>query len=209
MNQEMKWFSSVMVLCTCQVVFALPLSYQFTNIGQSFSGDSFARGINNLGQVVGNYQDSNRKDRAFLWDSKTGVQDLGPGIAKSINDRGEVIIKNGSTAYHWYKGAMTEIGSVGSGGDVYKINNQGQVVGSYYEGGNSIMKGFVWKDGIITSIGSLGGPTGSSNAIGINDYGTVVGWSSSTDTNYHMIYWGEGSMWDMGYYYDDPGNEVC
>jgi probable HAF family extracellular repeat protein len=204
MNQGIKWLSSIVVLCTCPVIFALPLSYEFTNLGQWLSGHSYARGINNLGQVVGNYQDANRKDRAFLWDPKTGVRDLGPGIANSINDRGEVIIKNGSSAYHWYNGTMTEIGSVGSGGEVYKINNQGQVVGNNYEGGNSTMKGFVWKDGITTYIGSLVGPTGSSNAISINDYGTVVGWSSSTDTNKHMIYWGDGAMWDMGYYYDDP-----
>lgn len=190
-----------MVLCTCQVVFALPLSYQFTNIGQSFSGDSFARGINNLGQVVGNYQDSNREDRAFLWDPKTGVQDLGPGIAKSINDRGEVIIKNGSTAYHWYKGTTTEMTSLGSHGEIYKINNRGQVVGDY-EGDDYVMKGFIWQNGITTHIGSLAGPAGESNAISINDSGTVVGWSSSSDKLIHMIYWEDGSLYDAGYYYD-------
>jgi probable HAF family extracellular repeat protein len=203
MNQRTKWFSSIVVLCTCPVIFALPLSYQFTDIGQLFSGNSYARGINNLGQVVGNYKDSKGKDRAFLWDSITGVRELGPGIAKSINDRGEVIIQNGSTAYHWYNGTTNEMKSLGAGGDIYKINNQGQVVGVDYEGGNSIMKGFVWKDGITTYIGSLGGPSVSSNAVSINDYGTVVGWSSLTGPQEHLIYWGDGAMYDMGFYYDD------
>jgi probable HAF family extracellular repeat protein len=73
------------------------LSYQTTDLG-TLPGNtsSYAYGINNSGQVVGQSYFGG-PGRAFLWDATSGMQDLGtlPGdctsYARGINDSGQVV----------------------------------------------------------------------------------------------------------------------
>jgi len=77
--------------------------YTLTDLG-TLGGDSWAYRVNNHGQVVGTSSRSDGIGRAFLWDTASGMRDLGTlggehdpnhGLedarATAINDRGEVV----------------------------------------------------------------------------------------------------------------------
>ena len=163
-----------------------------------------AYGINNAGQVVG--VSSSPTNRAFMW--QNGVMtDLGvpAGAAASvksrgvgINDAGQVVVNtensNGSDprAFILQNGVMTSLGSLpgGSGASyAHDINSSGQVVGN-----SSAPTGgaFMWQNGVMTNLGSLPGAS-SSNALGINTAGQVVGHSGG-----RAFMWQNGVMSDLG-----------
>lgn len=137
--------------------------------------------LNDRGQVVG----MNSKLHAFLWQNGM-MTDLGilPGRpyseAVAINERGQVIGNSyatkdeygsvsGSRAFVWWKGKITAIGSPAVK-ETYAaaINERGQVVGT--SGGH----GFLWRNGKMTSLGTLPGRP-YSDAVAINERGQVVG----------------------------------
>jgi probable HAF family extracellular repeat protein len=94
-------------------------------------GEGVAYGINDIGQVVGDF-DGN----AFLWEKGMAIEigTLGgeESFAYDINNTGQVVgastIADGSLhAFIWENGIMTDLGE----GEAFAINNAGQVVGSY------------------------------------------------------------------------------
>jgi probable HAF family extracellular repeat protein len=54
---------------------------------------------------------------------------------------------------------------------------------------------FLWRDGRMTDLGTLGGPF--SRALGVNDRGQVVGISSTADGELHAFLWQAGQMIDL------------
>ncbi len=55
------------------------------------------------------------------------------------------------------------------------------------------MRGFIYEDGVMTALGTLGGT--ESTATGINDSGVVCGWSAKSDTiDRHAFRYSEGVM---------------
>jgi probable HAF family extracellular repeat protein len=71
-----------------------------------------------------------------------------------------------------------ESGHPGGGSQATDISPLGVIVGwSYLTPGDYDTHAFVWKDGVMTDIGTLGGR--SSMAAGINRGGAVVGWSNT------------------------------
>jgi probable HAF family extracellular repeat protein len=57
---------------------------------------------------------------------------------------------------------------------------------------------FLWRDGVMTDLGTLGGFT--SAASGINDKGQVVGYSDTPTSNgeLHGVLWDHGKVTDLG-----------
>ena len=87
-------------------------------------GKSFAYGMNNNGQVVGQviYGSSPSDSVAFLWDSVDGMQQIDGHIAYDINDSGQIVGPSG----------VLQLDSSGAGwslGNPRGVNDTGQVVG--------------------------------------------------------------------------------
>ncbi len=74
--------------------------------------------------------------------------------------------------------------------NVAALNNFGQVVGT---SGNHA---FLWENGIMTDLGTLGGSSSVANAI--NDKGQVVGESTTASGEKHAFLWDNGLMKDLG-----------
>jgi probable HAF family extracellular repeat protein len=125
--------------------------------------------------------------RAFLWDEKNGMQDIGTlggpdAFAPLINERGQIAGFSYTSElavdpFLWEKGVITDLGTLGGTfgiiGGPFALNNRGQVVGQSNLAGDQTFHPFLWDKGTLTDLGTLGGPCGSSNAI--NEEGAVVG----------------------------------
>jgi probable HAF family extracellular repeat protein len=147
---------------------------------------SVANGINNLGDVVGAYN-----DQAALWHGamKTILPDLGAGetVAFDINDSGQIVgssryVRGGAhRAVEWIDGKITDLGTLPgyTEGFAYAINAAGAIVGASQGGGLLPNHAIMWIDGKPIDLGTLRGP--QSAARDINDEGWVVG---SSDTGY-------------------------
>jgi probable HAF family extracellular repeat protein len=89
---------------------------------------------------------------------------------------------NGLTSTGWSQ----EAGWIDSGGQFTilpysqssprAINASGQVAGYYFDNGGAQTHAFLYSNGQITQLGSLGGAT--SGAVSLNDQGQVVGWAT-------------------------------
>jgi probable HAF family extracellular repeat protein len=127
------------------------------------------------------------------------VTDLGTsGAANAVNNRGWVVgfaHDPDSTvfrAFLWQNGAATDLGTLGGpNGAAASLNERGEVTGlaetstpdplgedSCGFGTHLICLPFVWKDGLMTPLPTLGGNNGF--ATGINNQGQVVGGAENT-----------------------------
>jgi probable HAF family extracellular repeat protein len=125
---------------------------QVTDLG-TFAGaaNSWANGVNNVGQVVGFSGNSINDYHAFLWDAVNGMQDLGTlggvrSYANAINDAGQIVgfaaLPSGiQHAFLYDSGVMTDLNDLippDSGWEVYQasgINSSGQIVGEGFHNG--------------------------------------------------------------------------
>ena len=140
-----------------------------------------ALGINNLGQIVGRYDDSAKNGDGFL-DSGgtfTSIAVLGAletTEAWGINDTGQIVgdYEDGTSSIQGYlysDGKFTNIEFPGATPHrAHGINDAGQIVGYYDVGTNYIPHGFLYADGIYTQIGV---PGGIYRGEGINNEGQV------------------------------------
>jgi probable HAF family extracellular repeat protein len=157
-----------------------------------------AYGVNDSGQVVGQYRRADNMFRAFIWQNGT-MQDLNIGdssvgnIAYSINDNGVVAGAYGSRWGFVLKNGATSLLPTLSG-DIgvlpYAINNHDVAAGKSFGTGTPHLSAVDWTSGSVASLG-LGG--NQSWASAINDNGLIIG---QCDTG--------GFLWDAGSlsYYD-------
>ncbi len=185
--------------------------YTITDLGAldadtSYYGDtSYATGINNLGQVVG----QSGRD-AFLWENGRMI-DLGTlggpySWANGLNDAGQVVGASwpagyeGGHAFLWEKGKMTDLGTLRdprSYSDAYAINASGQIVGDTATKDSTSLHAFLWERGKMTDLGTGGGL--GSVARAINDQGQIVGGSiTSPEGAGHALVWENGQAYDLG-----------
>lgn len=163
--------------------------------------------------------------RAFLWHNGS-MQDLGTlggndASAAVVNEKGQVAgysftntTPNDTTGiptvhpFLWKNGMMRDLGSLGGtlsvpgsfnlapGGQV--LNDSGNVAGTSMLAGDEVWHAFVWSNGTMIDLGTLGGST--SDAVAINNKGQVIGRAKVTDTPFvrHAFVWEKGEMTDLG-----------
>ena len=133
----------------------------------------------------------------FFWDRSTGMLDIGTfggtcGVPNALNNRGQVAGQSylaGNLVAHaflWQKSANPPLKDLGTlGGDnagALWLNDAGAVVG-YADlppsppgctGLTCVHHAFLWKNGVITDLGSIGTDP-CSRALSINSRGQIVG----------------------------------
>lgn len=168
---------------------------------------SWARGINNNGQVVGSAGTSNGYEHAALWQNG-GIQDLGTingseSIAEDINDSGQIVgiayVSSGGGAaghaFFWDKGSMLDLNMPGDNfSEAVAINNIGQIIGDSINGNYSPCVSSIWPRGQF-SMQYL--TYKSSHACGINNNGQVVGYYNAPDQSSIACVWQNGTMIDL------------
>jgi probable HAF family extracellular repeat protein len=194
------------------------------------SGDDV---INDRGQIIGASTRRNSfNDRGFLW-ANGRMRDLGAFAGGdtnvvAINELGQVIgtSRTGRSssdgnwavrrAFVWQKGKMRDLGTLGGEEGAFTttveaINDRGQIVGdSTIEGTSihtsSLSRAFLWANGKMRDLGTLGGP--QSQARAINNRGHVIGWAETSAKRpdgwpvQHAFLWQNGVIRDLGLWSD-------
>ena len=183
-----------------------PGPYAVTDLGIFGNVQSaHANDVNEAGQVVGY-----AGNRAFIWQNGvlTALPTLGgtAGMAEAINGNGQIAGTStlttpptGGRAVLWDNGGITNLTPALGQGETSSangINDTGEIVGTM----NSTP--FIWRNGVITPLGDLGGG-GPGTAFDINNAGQAVG-SSYTGQTPHAFLWENGVMTDLGVL---PGDE--
>ncbi|MEM7049501.1 MAG: hypothetical protein AAF604_07580 [Acidobacteriota bacterium] len=141
------------------------------------------RGVNNLGEIVGEYEGSDGIRHAFARLGGTLINVDVPGAAESrargINDLGEIVGHYDDTtgSRHGFRrstaGAYSTLDFPGAVSTVTGgINNTGDVVGTYFDAGGS-PHGFVWTAGVFEPC-DVPGAAGTLS-VGINEAGRLTG----------------------------------
>jgi probable HAF family extracellular repeat protein len=177
-----------------------------TDLGQSSTGGV---AINNAGQIAGNAPIGlNGSDHAVLWTSgqRRDLGTLGGPLSQAtgLNNPGQVVgyayVSNSIHAgFLWQNGVMTRLDS----SNPVSINDAGHIA-SQGVGANGQTHAFVRQGGVVTALGTLGGPTSQPTAI--NNAGQVVG-VSDTPTGPRGFVWQDGVMsalQSLGGSYDFP-----
>jgi probable HAF family extracellular repeat protein len=171
------------------------------------------------------------QSHAFMW-REGKMQDLGTlggpdSVAFFVNERGQVagtsdvdyasnVVTGGPTVHPflWRNGRMIDLVAHapagmfgGTYGSITGLNDRGQVAGIMNLTGDLTWRSFLWDEGEITDLGTLGGVITA--AEGLNSAGHVVGRSDVTaiceacppgdkKQLHHPFLWKDGVMVDLG-----------
>ena len=173
---------------------------------------SMAYDINQRGQVVGRYVDSNRNTRAFIH-SGAGLLDLGTlgggrAVARAINDNGVVVgeaynASGHDRAFSYASGVMSDLGSFGGPVATAAGINQAGVIVGHATRPDETGAAFRLGAGGMESLGALPGGGSYGQGLAVNASGQVAGVSgfgSYGPPNYptHAFLFANGVMHDLG-----------
>jgi probable HAF family extracellular repeat protein len=160
---------------------------QIRNLGTLGGRESAAQSTNNRGQIVGFAVNTAPDPYSFL-------DFLALGSPDGTQTR----------AFLW-DGVMHDLGTLGGpDGNAVNINERGQVTGFSYTNfipnpttGIPTLAPFLWENGSMLNLGTLGGTVGS--PVRINQRGQVAGTSNlAGDQAAHPFLWDRGVLRDLG-----------
>lgn len=172
-----------------------------------------AYAVNERGQVVGWSYPAPK--RASLWESgrATNLGTLGgeSSSALAINEQGEIVGRSQVDggfwhAFLWQNGEMRDLGTLPGWPHSYAvgINDERQVIGSNWgnagrycgeripERRDAPTRAFLWQDGEMLDLGTLGGA--HTIAYAINGSGLVVGASQTAGGRWRAFVWQTGAL---------------
>jgi probable HAF family extracellular repeat protein len=163
------------------------------DLGTLGGPDSWAAAINEGGQVVG-----------WSYVNSTPNANNGDTCAPNVPTQDPFL---------WQDGRMIDLGTFGGtcgyvgsaaapGGGA--INSRGQVIGTSNLAGNQSHHAFLWNEGALTDLGTLGG--NNAEAYWINGAGDIVGRADvrGPKQNHHGFLWKNGVMTDLGVPHGQP-----
>lgn len=176
-----------------------------TPLGRVHAG---ARGVNDLGQVVGLTNEADLDGRAFMWQQGSGHLDLGTlggnlSHAMAINNAGTVVGMSTTPswdghAFAYYGGVMHDIHQLGLGSEALAISPNGTIVGNWL-GADLNGYAFIYRDGVMHDLDPMHIAV---YANGVNDAGQVVGQGPIPGLgefpDHHAVLWQDGVMHDLG-----------
>lgn len=134
------------------------------------------------------------------------------GVGIGFSETGRRDRRNGYPAAHavlFDHGRVVDLGTLpgGTSSIGLDINDRGQVAGFANNGvpdahsmlpWNTQTRSFIWQDGTMRDLGTLGGPDASTASM--NEHGQIVGNSNTeaTGTVVHPFLWSDGHMRDLG-----------
>jgi probable HAF family extracellular repeat protein len=183
----------------------------FRNLGSLGGGFSSPNALNEAGQVVGESYTSAGDAHAFLWQNGV-MRDLGTlgapfqsgqvrSTATGVNAIGQIVgwaptsddPIGSRRAFLWQNGRMTRLASLDRVFSMAAgINDVSRVVGGF---GSPNTKAFRWAEGVVRSLGTLGGTSSSATAI---SGGRIVGWSYNASGQQRGFLWQSGVMTNLG-----------
>jgi probable HAF family extracellular repeat protein len=190
------------------------------DLGTLGGPDAIPITVNDVGQIAGfSYTNSTPNHTTgiptldpFLWENGRMIDlgSLGGTISvgddgPDVNNRGQVVDQSnlaGDIYFHPYlwtrPGPIQDLGTLGGNyGDAKKITDSGEVVGWATNAGDQAVLAFLWKDGVMTNLGTVDGDP-CSIALGIiSSKLQIVGVSWDCTTFLHAFLWENGSIVDL------------
>ena len=180
----------------------IPLDlHPFESLGVSGVND-----INNVGQIVGGWDDIGRPDSGGAFVRQDGLVIILPSLggwtgATAVNDVGQIVgwsavaVEENRRAVLWQNGELIELGTYPDGMVSYAqdINEVGQIVGTgALVGTSGSRRATLWQGGAMINLGTLSGGS-QSFGVAINKAGQIVGWADEDGA----IFADRAAMWQQ------------
>jgi len=181
------------------------------DLGTLGGNESYASAINNDAQIACSSQISTGRWRAAIYENgqmrklRTFSGSSWNATSGDINSSGQVVGYSdvvGGSPWHaclWADDTITDLGTLpGTSKSIAKgINDNGQIVGDSYVKSSKYL-GFIYEDGVMSGIGSLGFSPDWTIALAISNNGQIIGYSKTTDGHKHAFVYEDGIITDLG-----------